>query len=181
MQLARLCASAFALAACVSGGAACAAASIKIPMSTVNAEGIDKFVGSITASDTPTGLKLAPALRGLPPGQHGFHVHEMASCEAAPDPANGGAKAPAFGAGGHFDPAKTGMHEGPAGTGHKGDLPALTVSANGKATTSVVAPHLTLADIKDHAIVIHAGGDNYADQPAKLGGGGARIACGVAP
>jgi Cu-Zn family superoxide dismutase len=27
--------------------------------------------------------------------------------------------------------------------------------------------------------MIHAGGDNYADQPAPLGGGGARIACGV--
>jgi len=27
--------------------------------------------------------------------------------------------------------------------------------------------------------MIHAGGDNYADQPAPLGGGGARVACGV--
>jgi superoxide dismutase, Cu-Zn family len=27
--------------------------------------------------------------------------------------------------------------------------------------------------------MIHAGGDNYADQPQPLGGGGARIACGV--
>jgi superoxide dismutase, Cu-Zn family len=28
--------------------------------------------------------------------------------------------------------------------------------------------------------MIHAGGDNYADTPKALGGGGARIACGVA-
>jgi Cu-Zn family superoxide dismutase len=180
MHRACLRATALAVAACAFSGAA-AAASVKIPMSKVNADGIDKFVGSITASDTPAGLKLAPALRGLPPGQHGFHVHEAASCEAAPDPANGGAKAPAFGAGGHFDPQKTGAHEGPDGKGHKGDLPALTVAPNGKATTAVVAPHLKLADIGGHAFVIHAGGDNYADQPAKLGGGGARIACGVAP
>jgi Cu-Zn family superoxide dismutase len=27
--------------------------------------------------------------------------------------------------------------------------------------------------------MIHAGGDNYSDQPVPLGGGGARIACGV--
>jgi Cu-Zn family superoxide dismutase len=27
--------------------------------------------------------------------------------------------------------------------------------------------------------MIHAGGDNYADQPKPLGGGGERIACGV--
>jgi hypothetical protein len=39
---------------------------------------------------------------------------------------------------------------------------------------------LTLADVKGRSIVIHAGDDNYFDQPAPLGGGGARIACGVA-
>ena len=27
--------------------------------------------------------------------------------------------------------------------------------------------------------MIHAGGDNYSDQPKPNGGGGARIACGV--
>ncbi len=29
--------------------------------------------------------------------------------------------------------------------------------------------------------MIHAGGDNCADLPEKVGGGGARIACGVIP
>jgi len=43
----------------------------------------------------------------------------------------------------------------------------------------VTAPHLKLADLHGHAIVIHAGSDNYADEPKPLGGGGARIACGV--
>lgn len=27
--------------------------------------------------------------------------------------------------------------------------------------------------------MIHKGGDNYSDEPAALGGGGARFACGV--
>ena len=169
---------AFAVLACT--GAA-HAAGVKIPMSSVNAEGIDKSIGSITAVDTPDGLKLTPNLRNLPAGEHGFHVHEKPSCEAAPDPDKGGAMAPAFGAGGHFDPATTGKHEGPAGMGHQGDLPLLVVAANGKATKPVVAPHLKLKDISGHAVMIHAGGDNYSDQPAKLGGGGGRIACGVAP
>jgi Cu-Zn family superoxide dismutase len=40
-------------------------------------------------------------------------------------------------------------------------------------------PHLTVADVKGRSIMIHGGGDNYSDQPAPLGGGGARIACGV--
>jgi superoxide dismutase, Cu-Zn family len=42
-----------------------------------------------------------------------------------------------------------------------------------------VAPHLPVADVKGHSIMIHVGGDNYSDQPAPLGGGGARFACGV--
>jgi Cu-Zn family superoxide dismutase len=33
--------------------------------------------------------------------------------------------------------------------------------------------------VKGKALMIHAGGDNYADQPKPLGGGGDRIACGV--
>ncbi len=82
-------------------------------------------------------------------------------------------------AGGHFDPAGTAKHLGPAGAGHKGDMPVLSVDPDGKASTAVVAPHLKVADAQGHAIVIHAGGDNYSDQPAPLGGGGARIACGV--
>lgn len=157
------------------------AAGIKIPMSSVNAQGIDKPIGSISAVDTPDGLKLTPNLRNLPAGLHGFHVHDKASCEATPDPDKGGAMTPALGAGGHFDPAASGKHEGPMGTGHKGDLPLLVVAANGKANKPVVAPHLTLKDISGHAVIVHAGGDNYADTPAKLGGGGGRIGCGVAP
>jgi Cu-Zn family superoxide dismutase len=27
--------------------------------------------------------------------------------------------------------------------------------------------------------MVHAGGDNHSDHPAALGGGGARVACGV--
>jgi Cu-Zn family superoxide dismutase len=41
----------------------------------------------------------------------------------------------------------------------------------------VVAPHLKVDDLQGHSIMIHMGGDNYSDQPAPLGGGGARIAC----
>ena len=31
----------------------------------------------------------------------------------------------------------------------------------------------------NHALMIHVGGDNFHDHPAALGGGGARMACGV--
>jgi Cu-Zn family superoxide dismutase len=40
---------------------------------------------------------------------------------------------------------------------------------------------LKLEDIAGRSIVIHEGGDNYSDSPQPLGGGGARVACGVIP
>jgi Cu-Zn family superoxide dismutase len=87
--------------------------------------------------------------------------------------------APAGGAGGHLDPDKTGMHMGPMGKGHLGDLPFLTVDGAGTDDEQLVAPRITdVSALKGRTLVIHAGGDNYSDTPP-LGGGGARIACGV--
>jgi Cu-Zn family superoxide dismutase len=151
---------------------------VVIPMSLVDASGAAKPVGTITAGNSGYGLMLKPALKGLPPGLHGFHVHENPSC----DPADkDGQKTAGQAAGGHYDPAKTGRHEGPYGAGHLGDLPAIYVDAEGKAETVVLAPRLRLADLAGRSLMIHAGGDNHADHPAPLGGGGARIACGVVP
>ena len=55
----------------------------------------------------------------------------------------------------------------------------LVVSANGEATLPVLAPQLRVKDVRGRSLMIHAGGDNYSDQPEPLGGGGTRIACGV--
>ena len=153
------------------------AASETIIMNSIYANGIGKEIGTLDLSDTKAGLRVTPRLTDLPPGDHGFHVHANSDC----DPARGPNGQPAAGmaAGGHYDPANTGKHLGPQGEGHKGDMPVLTVEASGKATKAVTVPHLTLADAKGRSIVIHAGCDNYSDQPAPSGGGGARIACGV--
>jgi len=67
----------------------------------------------------------------------------------------------------------------PKGAFGKGHLPDLTVGADGKATEAVVAPRLKTGEVKGRSLMIHAGGDNYADVPEKLGDGGGRIACGV--
>jgi len=45
--------------------------------------------------------------------------------------------------------------------------------------TAFYVPHLTLEEIKGRSVVIHEFGDNYADNPRPMGGGGKRIACGV--
>ena len=164
-------------AAIVTAGAAYAA-NETVTMNMIDANGVGKSIGTLDLTDTNEGLRIMPHLDGLPPGDHGFHDHVNPNC----GPGNGPNGQPAAGiaAGGHYDPANTGKHLGPLGDGHKGDLPVLTVDATGKATKAVVAQHLTVAEVKGHSIMIHAGGDNYSDQPAPLGGGGARIACGVA-
>lgn len=152
------------------------AADMKIEMKAVDANGDGAAVGTITASQNRYGVVFTPQLSALAPGVHGFHVHENANC--APKEKDGKPVA-ALGAGGHFDPKKTGRHEGPWGNGHLGDLPALYVDAHGKAEYPVLAPRLKLADLKGRALMLHAGGDNHADRPEPLGGGAARIACGV--
>jgi len=133
--------------------------------------------GRVVFRDRPGGARISIHLYGLPPGQHGFHVHQNPSCAVGPV---NGAPAAAGAAGGHYDPMATGKHMGPAGKGHLGDLPYLTVDANGSDHETLVAPRLSDVNrLRGHSVVIHAGGDNYADQPKPLGGGGARIACGV--
>jgi Cu-Zn family superoxide dismutase len=139
--------------------------------------GVGESIGTVVATDTPYGLLLTPDLKGLAPGLHGFHVHENGSCQCSE---KDGKMVPGLSAGGHYDPAKTGKHLGPySADGHLGDLPPLYVAADGSATLAVLAPRLKVKDLKGRAVMVHAGGDNFSDQPAALGGGGARVACGV--
>lgn len=148
----------------------------KVTMNLATTAGVGKTVGTITATQTPYGVLLTPDLSGLAPGLHGFHVHQNPDCGPKEED---GKQVAALAAGGHYDPAKTGRHEGPYGNGHLGDLPAIFVTPDGTATYPVLAPRLKLSDLKGRTLMIHAGGDNHADHPQKLGGGGARLACGV--
>ena len=149
---------------------------ITVVMHKIDAEGVGAEIGTLMLADTDKGLRIEAALDGLSPGDHGFHLHEKGSCEAGQ---KDGKVAAGIGAGGHFDPDATGKHMGPDGAGHRGDLPVLHVDAGGNATGVVFAAHLKVADTYGKSFMIHAGGDNYSDQPAPLGGGGARIACGA--
>lgn len=145
-----------------------------VTMNIADAEG--KSSGQISLEDSSFGLVLTPALTGLPPGLHGFHVHENPSCAAGE---KDGKQVAALAAGGHYDPAASKKHGTPWGDGHLGDLPALYVDGSGSANQPVLAPRLKLSDVKGRALMIHAGADNHADHPAPLGGGGARLICGV--
>lgn len=124
-------------------------------------------LGTVTFEDHPYGLLIKPKLSGLAAGQHGFHIHQHPDCGDH-----------GMNAGSHFDPGSTNSHQGPYGEGHLGDLPVLIVSDKGEVNTPMLAPRLSTQQIKGHAVMIHAGGDNYTDTPP-LGGGGARIGCGT--
>ncbi len=133
-------------------------------------------LGTVTITDEPDGVVIVTNLHGLPPGKHGFHIHEKPDCGPV---SKDGKVTHAGAAGGHYDPDKTGKHLGPGGGGHKGDLPVLTVGADGTAKETLRVKGVKSEDFKNRAIMIHEGGDNYSDTPAPLGGGGARIGCGI--
>jgi Cu-Zn family superoxide dismutase len=117
------------------------------------------------------------SVAGLKPGQHGVHLHAVGKCE------------PDFtAAGGHFDPGPAGNMDPDANHPyHMGDLPNLTIGANGrgamKATTSRVTLSdgpLSLFDADGSAIIIHGNPDQGITGEPKSGvSGGPRVACGV--
>ena len=136
------------------------------------AEGKD--AGSVTLTQTPSGVLLALTVKGLPAGEHAFHVHAVGKCEP-----------PFTSAGGHFNPGnkKHGMMA-PDGA-HAGDMPNLHIPASGELAVEVLNSAITLEkdkpnsvfDADGSAVVIHAGKDDYKTDPT--GDAGGRIACGV--
>jgi Cu-Zn family superoxide dismutase len=163
-------------AAVVATGAAVAQQKITVDITKISSAGIGDKVGTIVVSQSKNGVSFNIDVRGLPEGQHGFHVHENGNC--GPVVKDGKATA-GLAAGAHYDPDQSHSHKGPHGTGHKGDLPVLKGTDKGISET-VTAPRLKLSDVVGRALVIHEAGDNYGDQPEN-GGGKGRIACGVVP
>ncbi|WP_317993260.1 superoxide dismutase [Cu-Zn] SodC [Bartonella gliris] len=150
------------------------AASMQVKIYKLEENNTKNSIGKIDIEENIYGLIFAPNLSTLPEGFHGFHIHINPSCDTK-DGVIGGA------AGGHYDPEHTNKHLGPYNiNGHLGDLPALYVDEQGRATMSVIAPRLKkLSQIKGHSLIIHIGGDNQSEEPLPLGGGGGRLACGI--
>ena len=133
-----------------------------------------KEVGSANLTQTPRGVLINVSVKGLPPGEHAFHVHAVGKCEA-----------PFTTAGGHFNPdaKKHGLMA--ADGAHAGDMPNLHIPQSGELTVEVVNAAVTLEkgkpnslfDADGSALVIHAGSDDYKTDPTGEAGG--RIACGV--
>src|ERR1035437_8278348 len=105
-----------------------AIADTSVQMYMVDAKGVSSSVGQVLITESKYGVVFSPSLKGLPPGLHGFHLHQNPSC----DPQEKDGKiVPALAAGGHYDPSDSKRHDTPWGDGHLGDLPALFVDAEG--------------------------------------------------
>jgi Cu-Zn family superoxide dismutase len=129
-----------------------------------------KRLGAARVALTAEGARISGRVEGLTPGEHGFHIHAVGQCLG-----------PAFAsAGGHMNPMgrKHGFRspEGP----HLGDMENLVAGADGAAAFELLAKGAGAAALFDgdgSALVIHAGADDHATDPA--GNSGARVACGV--
>jgi Cu-Zn family superoxide dismutase len=152
------------------------AESVDIIINKVTSRDLGEEIGKIKVTDTQYGALFTPKLSGLSSGGHGFHIHQNPNCGPKDKK---GKMVPGLAAGGHYDPVNTDFHSGPYGEGHLGDLSFLYVDSKGEANSPILAPRVKVSDLKGHSLMIHAGGDNYSDTPKKLGGGGARMACGV--
>jgi superoxide dismutase, Cu-Zn family len=142
-----------------------------------NAELIDRdgqVIGNVALREMEHAVRIFAQAEGLPPGAHGFHIHETGSCEP-----------PTFeSAGGHFNPEGAQHGHGNASGPHAGDLPNVHVASDGVLAVEFFTDRVTLGEGETSllgedgtAILIHAGPDDYQTDPA--GDAGDRIACGV--
>ena len=136
------------------------------------ADGTDR--GTVTLTQTNTGVLVRAELTGLPAGGHGFHFHENGTCE------------PDFeAAGGHYNPTSASHGFLAEGGPHVGDMPNVHVPDSGDLTVEHLNAFVslspesgnTLFDENGTAVIVHGGTDDYESQPS--GDAGERIACGV--
>ncbi len=131
--------------------------------------------GTVSFRQTRSGmLHVIVEMTGLPPGPHGFHVHETGECDAA-----GGFES----AGGHLAAGKEHGIDAEGGP-HPGDFPNVHVGQDGVLKVEFFTDRLTLGegeaplmDDDGSAVLIHSDPDDYSSQPS--GEAGDRIACGV--
>jgi Cu-Zn family superoxide dismutase len=128
------------------------------------------ITGTVTFTQEAGGVRVVADVSGLPPGKHGFHIHQNGECVP-----------PFTSAGDHLNPWNMAHGCSPGQVRHLGDLTNLEAGADGKAHYDQLTDRISLVDpyhqIAGKSILIHAGEDDCKTQPS--GNSGDRIACGV--
>ncbi len=170
IRLMTMAAAAIAISGCATTGADMAATTAPGGASAVLRMADGTEVGRAVATAANGSVRITATGSALPPGPHGVHVHTTGRCDG-PDFTT---------AGGHWNPTAT-QHgsRNPMGP-HAGDIPNMTVGANGRGSLSFTLPSGTMPGLMDGdgaSFVIHAAADDYKTDPS--GNSGERIACGV--
>ncbi|WP_339742024.1 superoxide dismutase family protein [uncultured Rubinisphaera sp.] len=123
--------------------------------------------GTLMLTKKGENVQVSGEIKGLTPGQHGFHIHQYGDLRAADGKS----------AGGHFNPDGV-DHGGPDDKHHHaGDLGNIEADKNGVAKVNKTAKGLKLHFVIGRSIVVHAGVDDLKSQPS--GDAGPRAAVGV--
>jgi len=128
-----------------------------------------KILGSISLFQKFSGVLFRIDLHSLPPGSHGFHVHEIGLCEDNFKTA-----------GPHFNPEMN-EHGFENSSGHAGAMVNIFTYANGEVKADIFNHKVNIMGSNENSIlgrslIIHEDPDDYLSQPS--GAAGARIACG---
>lgn len=128
--------------------------------------------GTAVLTETPEGLKVSLSLENVPPGKHGFHIHEKGACGDE-----------GMAAGGHYNPEaaphgflpKDGFSHA-----HAGDFGNVEIASDGTGKMETVLPGLSLTggkyDVMGKAVILHEKEDDFGQPTGNAGG---RIGCGV--
>ena len=153
------------LAACASMSSGPSASATLSATSGSNASGTVKLMQLGDGS-----VRVTIDLAGVPPGVHGFHIHDKGDCGD-----NGNA------AGGHFNPATTAHGAPTVDPHHAGDFGNVTADPDGRVHVELITRSVTVEagpnSAVGHAVILHANPDDLVTQPT--GNAGARIACGI--
>ena len=128
--------------------------------------------GNALLTEQDGGVLLKAYIANVPPGKHGFHIHENGSCEEMGQAA-----------GGHFNPDKVdhGMlpQDGHVHA-HAGDMGNIEIREDGTGLLKMFLPELTLIEgkyaVAGRSIILHEKEDDFGQPTGNAGG---RIGCGV--
>jgi Cu-Zn family superoxide dismutase len=153
------------------GGAPAAATSATEVVVNIQPKSDSQVSGTATFRGTDGQVSLQIEIHNAAPGEHAFHIHEIGDCSSDDGKS----------AGGHWNPTAHDHGQWSKDPYHLGDVGNIVVGEDGSGTLHMVSEVWSIGsgeanDILGHAVILHAGVDDFVSQPTGAAGG--RIGCG---